>query len=44
VLVVEDDPTIRSVLAEVLRDEGYGVETAPDGAAALEVVRRWPRT
>jgi two-component system response regulator HydG len=42
VLVVEDDAMIRSLLAEVLRDEGYTVETAADGAAALAVVRRWP--
>ena len=42
VLVVEDEATIRWVLAEVLRDEGYAVETAPDGAVALAVVRRWP--
>jgi DNA-binding response OmpR family regulator len=42
VLVVEDDAPLRVMLAGVLRDEGYAVKTAPDGAAALAVVRRWP--
>jgi DNA-binding response OmpR family regulator len=42
VLVVEDDASFRWVLEEVLREAGYAVEAAPDGAAALAVVRRWP--
>jgi CheY-like chemotaxis protein len=40
VLVVEDDETIRSILAEALQDEGFDVVTAPDGAAALAVIDR----
>ena len=36
VLVVEDDEQIREVLAEVLTDEGYAVETAENGRQALE--------
>lgn len=36
ILVVEDDPTIRDCLAELLDLAGYDVITAPHGAAALE--------
>ncbi|MHB1845317.1 MAG: response regulator transcription factor, partial [Deltaproteobacteria bacterium] len=36
ILAVEDDRTFRSVLALALASEGYEVETAPDGAEALE--------
>ena len=38
ILVVEDEAPIREVLAEILRDEGYAVLVASDGAAALVVV------
>jgi CheY-like chemotaxis protein len=40
VLVVDDDPTIRDFLAEALRDQGYAVETAANGAEAVEAVAR----
>ncbi|HEY6051243.1 MAG TPA: response regulator [Thermoanaerobaculia bacterium] len=36
VLLVEDEASLRSALAEILRWEGYDVETFEDGAAALE--------
>ena len=36
-LVVDDDDT-RETLAELLRDEGYAVSTARDGAQALELL------
>jgi CheY-like chemotaxis protein len=39
VLVVDDESTIRELVAEALRESGYVVETAPNGAAALEVIR-----
>ena len=39
ILVVEDDPVIRTTVAEALEDMGYGVETASDGAEALAKVR-----
>ncbi|MCW8138221.1 MAG: response regulator transcription factor [Planctomycetota bacterium] len=39
-LLVEDDADIREDLAELLTDEGYEVETAPDGRAALAALRR----
>ena len=43
VLVVEDDPNVRRDVAEVLAEEGYLVEQAADGVAALERARvSWP--
>ncbi|MEX1022620.1 MAG: response regulator [Dehalococcoidia bacterium] len=36
VLVVDDDPGIRMVLADMLELEGYTVRTASDGIEALE--------
>src|SRR5215216_6066392 len=38
VLVVEADPTARSILTQTLAEEGYTVRTAPDGRSALSVV------
>jgi CheY-like chemotaxis protein len=38
-IIVEDDPDIRGDLAEILKDEGYGVATASNGHEALEVLR-----
>jgi two-component system response regulator MprA len=40
VLVVDDDPSIRQVIAYVLRDEGYQVDEAADGRAALAAIGR----
>ena len=39
VLIVDDDPAIRAVLAEVIRDAGSHVETTCNGIQALERVR-----
>jgi len=39
VLVVDDEPNYLVVLSELLKDEGFEVFTAADGAAALEVIR-----
>jgi CheY-like chemotaxis protein len=36
VLMVEDDPELGEMMAEVLRGAGYAVECAPDGVTALE--------
>ncbi len=38
-LVVEDDPVLCESIADVLRFTGYDVSTAPDGEAALRVLR-----
>lgn len=40
VLVVDDDPGIRALIAEGLEPEGYEVETASNGAEALEAIKR----
>ncbi len=40
VLVVDDEPTLRSILVDVLVDEGYAVVTARDGQEALEIFAR----
>lgn len=37
-MVAEDDAPIRSALADLLQAHGYAVLTAPDGAAALELL------
>jgi CheY-like chemotaxis protein len=42
ILVVDDDLAICESLTEVLVDEGYTVETAADGALALQAMRRGP--
>ncbi len=39
ILVVEDEPEVRQVLVEALGGLGYRVHEAPDGAAALEMLR-----
>jgi CheY-like chemotaxis protein len=39
ILVIEDDYAVREALAQVLMDEGYDVDCAEDGAAALERLR-----
>lgn len=38
VLVIDDDPVVRRLVALTLADEGYGVRTAANGAEALELV------
>lgn len=38
ILLVEDDPALRKMAVEVLRDVGYKVLTAPSGADALHIV------
>ncbi|MGJ4891699.1 response regulator [Bradyrhizobium sp. HKCCYLRH3099] len=42
VLVVEDEPEVRSYIAETLAELGYAVHEAPDGPAALALLAREP--
>ncbi len=42
ILVVDDDPDTCRNLADILSDLGYHVDTAADGYAALELIRRHP--
>ena len=39
VLVVEDDPDLRELIAEILVGDGFPVETASNGLAALQRMR-----
>ncbi len=40
VLVVDDDSEMRTLVLDVLRNEGYEVVEAKDGAEAVQVLRR----
>jgi len=42
VLVVDDEPSARSGLEKLLRQDGYLVETAPDGPTALAIAAERP--
>ena len=40
ILLVEDKESLRAVLKKTLEAEGFGVEEAPDGRAAVDKIRR----
>jgi CheY-like chemotaxis protein len=42
VLLVEDEDTIRDILAESLEDAGHEVVTAPDGVTAVSLISQTP--
>ena len=42
ILIVDDEPALREILASVLADEGYAVQTAADGRNALDLVTAAP--
>lgn len=42
VLVVDDDPATRAMLATLLTLQGYAVHTAEDGAAGFKILREHP--
>src|SRR3712207_4020930 len=39
ILVVDDDPSISYTVSDILREEGYQVEAAPNGREALRKMR-----
>lgn len=39
ILIIDDEPPIREILSESLRDDGYEVMVAPDGPSGLEVLK-----
>lgn len=41
VLIVEDETDLRESLREVLEDEGYEVQVAPDGREAMARLSSW---
>jgi PAS domain S-box-containing protein len=43
VLVIDDEPTIRMLVMEVLLDHGYAAIEASDASMALEILRSTPR-
>ena len=40
ILVIDDEPTLRAVIGELLADRGYATLLAADGAGALEILQR----
>ena len=40
-LVVDDDPDIRTFVADLLAEEGYEVRTAANGRQAMHVLASW---
>ncbi len=42
ILVIDDERHIRDLLEIGLSDDGYVVQTAPDGQAGLQLARDWP--
>src|SRR5436190_13843471 len=41
VLVVEDEPELRLLIAQALRENGYAVDDAPDGKEGLYKATTW---
>ena len=44
ILIVDDDNDVRSALAELLEEEGFSVEGAPNGREALACCAAAPST
>lgn len=42
ILVVDDDPASRSLLREILLEDGYQILEAEDGEGALEIIAKKP--
>ncbi|MCX5868228.1 MAG: response regulator [Proteobacteria bacterium] len=42
VLIVDDEKPIRDVIVDILKEEGYQVESAADGDEALKILEKYP--
>ncbi len=42
VLIIDDEPAVLMVLREIFNDEGYDVNTAPNGLAGLKLLEQGP--
>lgn len=42
ILIVDDDPSVRSVLRQDLEDCGYGVDIADNGETAMKAIEQGP--
>lgn len=42
ILVIDDDPVVRDMLVEMLKREGYDVDSAEDGRAGMRRFREQP--
>ena len=42
ILIAEDDPSVRSAIADALESDGYAVRSAADGAEALSMAAAAP--
>ena len=42
ILVAEDEPLVRDLVAFILEQAGYYVLTASDGIGAMEIMQHWP--
>ncbi len=40
ILIIDDEESIRSVLSQILQDEGHGTETASSAEEGLEMIRK----
>lgn len=43
ILIVEDDKDLRDLLRIVLTEEGFGVDTCPNGKVALDRLEVWKK-
>ena len=43
IMLIEDEPMVRSATSRVLRQQGYAVIEAPNGMEAMRIAREWTR-
>ena len=42
ILIVDDDPTVRMIATELLRDQNYAITEADDGHTAMQIIEAVP--